>query len=387
MARNYRTISVDGHLEIKPEQWRDWVEPKYRERAPRSFEIDGKTAFLAENSPLYMRTDHNPGTPPEAWTLDDYVRYEDMPGAGPPEQRLREQDVDGIDAEVLFTGSAINHANQITDDDAYLAVVRGYNEFLAKQYCAVDPDRLIGLGVIPRRGVDDAIAELEHCEELGLKGVVLSAYPNGKDRLSPQDDRFWAAASEMDMTITVHGGLPTRGGGDYLPTRLTIPVGRRACACTPLAMAIEGVFDRFPKLQIFFGETDIGWIPFFMDQVDIFYRKGYHFQYLKKQGLKDLDRPPTEIMREHTYWGFMEDRLGLELLSQYGHMGLDRVMWESDFPHKPTSWPHSMDQIQRVFAGFSEEEKYQMTVGNAIRLFRLDTAPARKEALATQARA
>ena len=150
---------------------------------------------------------------------------------------------------------------------------------------------------------------------------------------------------------------------------------------TPLAMAIEGVFDRFPKLQIFFGETDIGWLPFFMDQVDIFYRKGYHFQYLKQMGLKELDRLPTEIIREHTYWGFMEDRLGLELLAQYGHMGLDRVMWESDFPHKPTSWPHSMDQIQRVFAGFSEEDKYRMVVGNAVKLFRLDAAqPSGKEA-------
>ena len=375
MARNYRYISVDGHLEIMPDQWTDWVEPKHREHAPRSLEIDGKSAILVENSPLYMRTDHNPGTPPETWSLDDYVRIDDMPGAGSAEQRLLEQDQDGIDAEVLFPGSAMRLVNNIPDDDAYLAVIHGYNEFLAKQYCSVDPDRLIGLGLIAQRGVDNAIAELEHSAELGLKGVVLSAYPSGKNRLSADDDRFWAAASGMDITVTIHGGLPTGGGGNYLPSRLTIPVGRRSCAVTSLALAIEGVFDRFPKLDIFFGETDIGWIPFFMDQVDIFYRKGYHFQYLKHMGLKELDRLPTEIIREHTYWGFMEDRLGLELLNQYGHMGLDHVMWESDFPHKPTSWPHSMDQIQRVFAGFSEDDKYNMVVGNAVKLFRLDAAP------------
>lgn len=381
MARNYRYISVDGHLEILPEQWTDWVDPKHRGRAPHSFEINGKSAILVENGPLYMRNDHNAGTPPEAWSLDDQVNIGEMPGAGPPEQRLLEQDKDGIDAEVLFPGSAMRLVNNIPDDDAYLAIIYGYNEFLAKQYCAVDPDRLIGLGLIAQRGVDNALAELEHSAKLGLKGVVLSAYPSGKDRLSADDDRFWDAAADMDITVTVHGGLPTGRGGEYLPSRLTIPIGRRSVAVTALALAIEGVFDRFPKLKIFFGETDIGWLPFFMDQVDIFYRKGYHFQYLKHMGIKELDRLPTDIIREHTYYGFMEDRLGLEMLKQYGHMGLDHVMWESDFPHKPTSWPHSMDQIQRVFAGFSEAEKYDMVVGNAVKLFRLDAAePSDKEA-------
>ena len=125
MARNYRYISVDGHLEIMPDQWTDWVEPKHREHAPRSLEIDGKSAILVENSPLYMRTDHNPGTPPETWSLDDYVRIDDMPGAGSAEQRLREQDQDGIDAEVLFPGSAMRLVNNIPNDDAYLAVIHG----------------------------------------------------------------------------------------------------------------------------------------------------------------------------------------------------------------------------------------------------------------------
>jgi predicted TIM-barrel fold metal-dependent hydrolase len=337
-------------------------------------DIDGKTAFLVENAPPYMRTDHNPGTPPEGWTLDEFVRYEDMAGAGPAEQRVQEQDQDGIDAEVLFTGNGINLANNIVDDDAYHAVVRGYNDFLAKQYCAVDPDRLIGLGVIPRRGVKGAIAELEHCVEIGLKGLALSAYPSGGERPAAEDDAFWAAACDSGLAMCVHGGIPTRGGGDFLATRLTLPIGRRNCGASPLALAIDGVFDRFPKLKLFFGETDIGWIPFFMDQVDIFYRKGYHFQYLKKQGLKELDRPPTEILKEHTYWGFMEDRLGLELLARYGHMGLDHVMWESDFPHKPTSWPYSMDQIQRIFTGFDEEDMYPMVAGNAVRYFHLDAA-------------
>jgi predicted TIM-barrel fold metal-dependent hydrolase len=374
VARDYRYISVDGHLEIKPEQWRDRVEPKHRDRAPRSLEINGATAFVVENAAPYLRTDHNPGTPPEAWTLEEFVRYEDMAGAGPPEQRLKEQDQDGIDAEVLFTGNGFNIANNIVDDDAYRAVVHGYNEFLAKDYCPTDPDRLIGLGVIPRRGVQGAIDELEHCGEIGLKGVVLSAYPSGGERPSAEDDPFWSAASASGLAVCVHGGIPTRGGGDYLATRLSLPIGRRACGTSPLAMAIDGVFDRHPNLKIFFGETDIGWIPFFMDQVDIFYRKGYHFQYLKKQGLKELDRPPTEVLKEHTYWGFMEDRLGLELLARYGHMGLDHVMWESDFPHKPTSWPNSMDQIQRIFAGFDEEDMYPMVAGNAVRYFHLDAA-------------
>lgn len=368
MKRPYRYISGDGHMEISPEQWRHWVDPKYRDRAPRAIHMpDGSTALLVENSPLKFREQHNPGVAPEDWSLEQHINIDEMPGGGPPEQRVHELDVDGMDAEILFPTTACGDWDNIADDDAYLAMWYGYNEFLAKQYAAVAPDRLIPMGVIPRRGIDAAVAELEHCAKLGLKGIVLRSFPSGKNKLAPEDDRFWAAAIDLDMPVTVHSAFDV-ARGDML--------GRRICTYAskagPIAscLAVYGVFDRFPKLQVYFAENQICWVPGWLESMDVMYKK-FHHQYEKLEGMKPLTRLPSEIVREHTLWGFMDDQFGLELMERFGHISVDRAIWGHDFPHKPTDWPRSRAQIDRIFAEVADDRKYQMVCGNTIRYFHL----------------
>jgi len=371
MAREYRYVSGDGHLEISPEQWRHWVAPKYRHLAPRAIEMpDGSTGILAENSAIYLREEHSPGVDPADWDREKHVNLDEMPGGGPPEQRVREMDLDGIDAEILFPGSSTRMWDKISDKSAIPAIFYGYNEFLAKQYCAVAPDRLLAMGVMPTTGLVDAMAELEHCAKLGLKGIVLRSWPNGSTKLKPEDDRFWAAVTEMDMPVTVHG-LPTPRGGEYLASRICIPFTSQDGVVASF-LAVNGVFDRFPKLQVYLAESLICWVPAFFANMDVFFKK-YRFQYEKAEGLKPLERMPSEIIKEHCLWGFMDDRFGLELL-MLGYLPVENAIWETDFPHKPTEWPHSMEQIERIFAGVPEAQKRQLTAGNAIRYFHLDAA-------------
>jgi predicted TIM-barrel fold metal-dependent hydrolase len=371
MIRPYQYISGDGHMEISPEQWRDWVDPKYRDRAPRAVNMpDGSTAILVENSPLKFREQHNPGVAPQDWSLEQHINIDEMPGGGPPEQRVEELNVDGMDAEILFPTTACSDWDNIADDDAYLAMWHGYNEWLSKRYCAVAPDRLLGLGVIPVRNINAAVSELEHCAKLGLNGVVLRAFPSGKNRVTAEDDRFWAAAIDLDMPVTVHSAFDV-ARGELL--------GRRICTYAskagPIAsfLAVYGVFDRFPKLKIYFAENLICWQPGWLESMDVMYKK-FHHQYEKLEGIKPLDRLPSEIIREHTLWGFMDDQFGLDLRARYNHIPVEHAIWGHDFPHKPTDWPHSREQIERIFVNVPADEKYKMTCGNVIDFFHLEDA-------------
>src|SRR5581483_7072951 len=212
-------------------------------------------------------------------------------GTGSPEQRLREQDADGIDAEALFPGFAGPGLwRSIRDDDAYLAVVTAYNDFLAEDYCAVAPDRLLGLGVIPWTNVDDAVRELERCARLGLKGVVLGTFPSGRGYPTAEDDAFWAAAVSLQMPITVHQEFDRTGeraGPAFAYPRaskeLLARFGQgyvdqmakfgRLGALNALQLVLAGVFDRFPTLRVYFAETQIGWMPFFLQQADTRYER------------------------------------------------------------------------------------------------------------------
>jgi hypothetical protein len=127
MARNYRYISGDSHLEIEAKWWVGRVPKQYRDQAPRVVRLpDGSDAWAIEGQPLrQVPFDLYGGKGRDVWK-PYRQNYETTPGTGPAEQRLKEQDIDGIDAEVLFPGQASGPYfwRHIRDDEAYKACVR-----------------------------------------------------------------------------------------------------------------------------------------------------------------------------------------------------------------------------------------------------------------------
>ena len=389
MATHYQYISGDSHVEVDSARWVHRVEAKYRDRAPRLVRLpNGGDGWVIEGrAPREVSADLYGGKGRDVWQPFGQT-YEGTAGTGPPEQRLREQDADGVDAEVLFPNqvSGPKFWRLIEDDDAYRAVVRGYNDWLAEEYCSVAPERLIGVGVLPWTSVDDTIGEMERCARMGLKAVMLTGLPNGTGHPAEEDDRFWAAALDMEMPITVHVDLDRTGDRagalfEYPKEHKEVRMGlveqvgrfspsRGSGAITAVQLVLAGVFDRFPRLRVLFAENQIGWIPFFLQGADVRYER--HVTWAERLlGFAPLARPPSEYMREHCLWGFQFDRVGVEMRH---HMGTDHLLWGSDFPHQESDWPDSMKIIDENFEGVSEEERYQMVAGNAIDFFHLDAS-------------
>jgi hypothetical protein len=142
MARQYRYISADGHFESPPEQWTHRVPKQYRDRAPRRIKLaNGRDALLIEGRPLvYGGTSLYGGRKPEDFD-PTVLDFDSTPGCGSAEQRLREQDIDSIDAEVLFALDVRNPA--IRDKAAFIGIIQGFNDYLAEEYCGRPrpPDR------------------------------------------------------------------------------------------------------------------------------------------------------------------------------------------------------------------------------------------------------
>src|SRR5580704_17016179 len=345
MARQYKLMSADGHLEVPPERWIHRVPEKYRDRAPRTVHLpDGGDALMIEGQPLLEANflDLRAGRAEGTWQPFG-LKVADAAGTGSPEQRVREQDEDGMDAEVLFAAMVAGPVfwRNIAHDEVYKAVIRGYNDWLAEEYCAVAPDRLIGMGVMPITNVDDAIAEMQHCKKLGLKGVLLGGLPNGKGYPTPEDDRFWAAALDLDMPAAV--------------------------GMTQLVLA--GVFERFPKLQILFAETRLGWVPFWLEHMDLWYARhlGWAEEYL---GFKPLKHPPGDYIRQNIHFTVQYERAAVE---QRHYVGSDHIMFATDFPHIENEWPNSRPIIDEIYANVPPAEKHQIWAGNAARFFHLES--------------
>ena len=386
MARHYQCISADSHLDIRPERWTGRVPKRWRERAPRTVTLaNGDEGIIVENrAPRSPGATTITGIPYEQHGLQKY--WFAGPGTGAPEQRLWEQDQDGVDAEVLFThGSYPVFWRGISDDEAYKAVVRAYNEWLAEEYCAYSPNRLIAMGVIPDTGVNDAVEEMEYCAKAGLKGVNLHRFPSGRSYVVPDDDRFWDAALDMKMPIASHtfGGttrLGTKGPlfvypGNNVPNGERDPVtllfrfaGDQPVA--PLQMAMAGVFDRLPELRVYWAESQAGWLSYSYDQIDDNYERNRYWGE-RDFGIKPTARRPSEYLRDNCLWGFMRDPWAVKCREE---IGVDILLWGSDFAHATGNWPNSQDVIDETFVDVTEAERQTMLAGNAIEFFHLDVA-------------
>lgn len=389
MARHYRYISADGHFESPPEQWTHRVPKQYRDRAPRRIKLaNGGDGLLIEGRSLvYGGTSLYGGRKPEDFD-PTVLDFDCTPGCGSAEQRLREQDIDSIDAEVLFALDVRNPA--IRDKAAFIGIIQGFNDYLAEEYCAVDRDRLIGVAVLPNIGADGDIAEMERCKRMGLKAVWLSTFPSGQGFPSAEDDHFWAAALDLDMPVIVHTSFPTKVGSretrlfkyprepqgeNRPPTDFVQRFARQgphhSGSVEASQLVISGVFDRFPRLQIYWAENNVGWLPYFYEQIDHEYaiNRFWAERYL---GLPRLKCRPSEYLREHAHWGFFEDHIGVKLRYE---IGVDRMMWSTDFPHVVTRWPHSLEMLDSQMKDVPEEERHKMAAGNAVKFFRLNPKP------------
>ena len=300
---NYHYISGDSHMEVDTANWTPRVPEQFRDRAPKlvrldddtdAWFIDGKQTRKANPADLY-------GGRGREHYLPSGVTYEGTPGTGTPQQRMQEQGIDGVDAEVLFPAQATGPKmwRMVDDDEAYLTIVRAYNDWLIQDYCSANPDRLIGVTIMPIiEDLDAHIAELKHCKEIGAKAVMLQDFPSGKQYPTLEDDRFWETALDLDMPVTVHVDLERTGKGPFLDYPKATPEllkeleapGRSfpeqmarfapikgSGALPAVQWTLSGLFDRFPNLKILFAENQIGWIPFFLQSADVRYERNRYW--------------------------------------------------------------------------------------------------------------
>jgi predicted TIM-barrel fold metal-dependent hydrolase len=135
-------------------------------------------------------------------------------------------------------------------------------------------------------------------------------------------------------------------------------------------LVLAGVFDRFPALKIFFAETRLGWVPFWLEAADLWYQRhiGWAEEYL---GFKPLKQLPSEYVRDHIYFSVQYERVAVETRH---HVGVERIMFATDFPHIECEWPNSRPLIQQLYADIPEDETRKIWAGNAIDFFQLARA-------------
>jgi predicted TIM-barrel fold metal-dependent hydrolase len=376
MGRKYEIISADGHIEVPPERWTHYLPAKYQDRKPHTVKLDdGREAVhLGDHEytiGMVIRAD-----------IDDdiFIRQNgdhfhnpdgsNRPGTGKAAQRLQEQDRDGIDAEILNApGSGPRFAlNVLKDGDKefYSALIEAYNTWLAEEYCATAPDRLIGIAAQNEIGLEDGILEMERCKKMGLNLAGLSSWPNGSPYYQTGDEKFFAAMTDLDMLISPHSNFgasaPRAGAGSG--DLETVLYHRAAGPCYAVSqLIVQGIFDKVPNGKIYFGETYVSWFPITFNRMDE--------HYMRRRAFYDfnLRKLPSEYIRDHMSFSFIHERQAMPLRH---YIGLDNVMWGSDFPHNVNTFPHSLASLDEMMKDVPEAEKRAVLVDTPCKWFQLD---------------
>ncbi len=359
-APSYHLISADSHVNEPGDLWTSRVASSLRDRAPRveRFELGDAWVIDGIADPMPIGLNACAGQDPrlrQSWVRFDEIRS----GGWDPAERVREITIAGVDAEVLYPTPRLAQALYATTDPVlHLALVQAYNDWI-HEYAAYDPYRFRALPILPNRGVDLALAEIDR---VGARpttgGFLIGAYPSGTLQPGPADDPVFATLQERGLCLNVHVSLTIAPPAAANPTAL--PAAGRFTAATNhlIDLVFSGVFDRFPGLRVVFAEVDCGWLPYFKEQLDDgFYR--YRFRF-------DLQKLPSEYIEQHVHCTWVTDTYGID---NRHRIGVDKMLWSSDYPHGNSNYPNAWSPTQAAMAGVAPADKELMLVGNARRLY------------------
>jgi len=360
-------ISADSHVTEPPTMYIDYIDPKFRDSAPRGTTHDGGDVYtVAGFEPINMGLVASAGLSPEDMGRK-YNRYADFPAGWDPKARIKAQDKDGVTGEILYpTVGMIVYG--IEDGALLNACANAYNRWIA-EYVGEVPKRLWGIGQTAVRSVEEAIADVHWMKELGLKGVYLPAVPmTEEDYDHPSFDALWRTCTELEMPICFHvftGSRKYRTAIRGAAINLWNGVMRQNQDLIGLFI-FGGLFDRHPDLQLVCVEADAGWAPHFLHRMDHIYTR-----HATWQKAPHLEKMPSEYFLEHVYLTFQDDWVAFKTIDM---MNPKRLMWANDFPHADSTWPNSMQLLETHTTCLTPAARRAVLRDNVVELFKLETS-------------
>jgi len=355
-------ISADSHVNPPASMWAQYLPAAFRDQAPRIESTDEGDfeVFEGKRKPM-LGINAMAGKKPEEYSLM-IRRLEDQRAGGyEPGARLDDMDADGIRAEVIYGGGPLRSQN----DALRIASYAAYNDWLA-DFCAKDPKRLLGIAYLPCETPELAVAEVKRTAGRGLRGCVIPRFPDEGEWFDPEWDTLWQAILDAGWAVAIHVGGRERKQGmprlDATNFMTDLLMSKFAMAEAVCRFVLSGLLARYPDLNVVSVEGQLGWLSFTQYYLDHVWTKHRHWT------KSELVECPSFYFRRQVHATFMEDPVGLR---ERDHIGIDNIMWASDYPHSETTWPNSRKLTEEWTSNFPEEERSKILYRNAERLYNL----------------
>ena len=384
-------IDSDGHVVEPDAVWADYADPAYRERLnlpgggvqrlglSRAYPVS-RLSYLLDVDPNQSNDDAAKWTQGvisevvanETWEEESRSKLS-RPGGYDPRSRLADMDAEGIDRAVLYPTSMLTW---VEEAGLFGAACRAYNNWL-HDFCDTAPSRLYGVGVVPLQDVEAAITEMRRCmDHLGFKAVMIRPAPYlGEKKFNhPDYDPFWAAAAAMGCPIAVHpsphgdmaNSVRLLGLADGVTNPLVgIALRQGIGNAVDLQMTVGyftlgGICERHPELKVAFLEGTGGWIVPMLERFD---------HQFKIFGSPDQKGRPSELFARQCMISFDPDEVGLRFTVE--HLGAEKVLWASDYPHPDAKIPGVVKELEEAVRELPSSAQAEVLGASARRFYEL----------------
>jgi predicted TIM-barrel fold metal-dependent hydrolase len=375
-------VDADTHVTEAHDLWTSRAPARFKDRVPQVKTIDGKVIWAIDGDrslgpaapSCTIRKDGSKAGGAEflGFTIDDVT-----PASYDVNARVAYMDSTGVAAQIAYP-NVLGFGGQkamMVDPELRLMSTQIYNDAMAEMQAA-SGERIFPMALTPWWDVKLAMAEIERCHKMGLRGVNTNSEPHTAGIPDMGDaywTPFWEMCSDLAMPINFHIGAsddsmswwsdgmwPSHTPDQWMAYGSTLLYVSNARVLTN--MILSRFLERFPRLKIVSVESGVGWLPFLMEALE----------YQMQEANIKFEIRPIDLFRRQIYGcSWFEKR---NIVETTRALGVDNVLFETDFPHPTCLYPDVLEHAAASAAGFTEEERRKVFGGNAIKLYNLPTA-------------
>jgi predicted TIM-barrel fold metal-dependent hydrolase len=328
-------FSADNHISLAEDIFYERAPESMKDSVPRVVNLDGGWALAVGGKPILPKE-----------FIDVLMQYDPVSGShtGDIHARLAALESEGVAKELAFPNSILALFGW-PDREVREVCFRIYNEHIADVQ-ERSGNRIYGVGLINWWDAAGARRTVNELKALGLTTFLMPLSPGKNDDGRPIDfantalDGVWEAIEESGIPVSHHiGENPPQSPNQF--NALEIGMLQSVAPFRDMfgKYVLGGILDRHPGLRIGWFEGGINWVPSTIQDAQHIAASFHHLADLQ------IKNDPRYYWDTHMYSSFVVDPLGLDLVDR---IGVDKVMWSTDFPHNESTYGYSNASLASV---------------------------------------
>ncbi len=369
MSKNgFLIFDSDMHVMEPPDLWQRYIDDRYRSQAPLGVTSENVRDLRVQWPDLPGSIRGGINLAGHNYERNQKLYKSDSERGWVSEVQLGAMDTEGIDVAVMFPSRGLSVLTRPNMAPGFAAAIaRAYNDWMY-DFCALDPNRMYGAGMISVYDVNDAVAETRRAvNELGFKAVfVRSNVVVGKTWHDPYFEPLWNVLEELDVPIGFHeaSGSMSKQAGEHFDNFML-----RRIYSQPFEQMMGlgsfiggGVLEKHPDLRAAFLEANCAWLPWLLWRVEEAHERELDAY------MPELTESPTELFKRQCWVSIEPDETPAKYTLDF--VGNDQIVFSTDYPHGDSRYPEAVDAFLEL--DIPDEAKRKILWDNCARLYKVE---------------